>query len=156
MLFKGLMVVQQCMFNYSSCVCSQSTCNLHQNWSQKSNKAVCPVVDVMCHSRNQSWGHFFLIAMLVSSVSSLTFVISTHSLHSLPPFLLFSDKESIYYSKCYVKGFGRNTPQLDSGLLHKQTPYESDRWSQLFFSSAQHRSHPGLCAQPPSVFSVYP
>ncbi len=49
MLFKGLMVVQQCMFNYSSCVCSQSTCNLHQNWSQKSNKAVCPVVDVMCY-----------------------------------------------------------------------------------------------------------
>lgn len=53
--------------------------------------------------------HYFLIAMLASSVSSLTSVISRHSLYSGSQFLLFSDKESIYYSKYYVKCLVMNT-----------------------------------------------
>lgn len=53
--------------------------------------------------------HWFLIAMLETNVYSLTLVISRHYLYSIPLFMLFSDKESIYYNKYYVKCLVKKT-----------------------------------------------
>ena len=48
-------------------------------------------------------------------------------------------------------GLEYNTLRLDIGLPYKQTPESLDWQSHFLFVNSQHRSHAGLCVQPPLV-----